>query len=186
MEEIIKIFGVIASLFALYKIIVDVVLARSSKHREECQFSKDYLKDLNEGDVHPFVLEKGFLALTGNIYSMAEIKYLLSYPNPYQMIKYRVSSDEFVEFDANNSSYVWRGKYKKSIIRRSAQIWFMMCYVFFASLAISPLYVNVTKIVKGTPLVVFCVSLGIIAIAYLINFSDFKSARKLIPEGKHI
>ncbi len=42
MEEILKLIGAIASLFALYKIIVDVVLARSSKHREEYQFSKDY------------------------------------------------------------------------------------------------------------------------------------------------
>jgi hypothetical protein len=182
MEEILKLIGAIASLFALYKIIVDVVLARSSKHREEYQFSKEYLKDLNDENIHFFVLEKGFLALTGGNYSVPEIKHLLSYANPSKAISYRSSSENFVEFDGDNSSYMWKGKYKKGIIRRIAPAWFMGCYIATASLAISPVYLKSVEVIKNVPVVVFCVSLGIVAVACLISFEDFKMAKKLMDE----
>ncbi len=64
----------------------------SSNRREEYQFAKDYYQDLNDEESPAFVLEKGFHALTGNSYSIPEIKYLLSFDNPTEMIKYRENS----------------------------------------------------------------------------------------------
>ena len=106
MEDILKVVGALASVLAVYKVFVDVILAKSSKRREEYQFVKDYLDDLEDKDSHPFLLEKGFFALTGDNHTVDEIKYLLSFNNPGKAIKLRSSSGKFIGFDPDDRKYI--------------------------------------------------------------------------------
>ena len=99
MEETIKIVAIFASIFAIYKVVIDVVLARSSRRRDEYAFTKEFISDL-EGDAeHRYTLEKGFFALTGKLYSIEEIKLLLAQTTPSNSIKLRGNSGGFICFD---------------------------------------------------------------------------------------
>ena len=136
MDEALKIIGILASLFAVYKIVVDVVMAKYSNRREEYQFAKDYYKDLNNKATHAFILEKGFMALTGKSYTVPEIKYLLSFDNPGETIKNRANSGKFIEFACEPAVYSWKGKYKNKIIRNIASWLYLGLYIALASVAL--------------------------------------------------
>lgn len=184
MEEVLKVAGAIASVFAIYKILVDVILAKSSKRREEYQFVKDYLDDLEDEESHPFLLEKGFFALTGDNYSIDEIKYLLSFSNPGKVIKLRSSSGKFVEFNCEKQRYNWNGYCEKDLIRKISSTSYMGGYIVLAFIALSPMYLKVLGGWQNYMNIIISISLGMIAIASLLRHEDFKYSTKLMSEQK--
>lgn len=105
MELAVKIVGILVSLFALYKIIIEVVVSRSSKRRDEYDFSKQFISDLDNEDIHRLTLEKGFLALTGKIYTVEEIRLLLNSRDPSLSINERSDAAGFVKFCPDKNKY---------------------------------------------------------------------------------
>ena len=180
MDTVINLIGAAATLFAIYKIVVDVMLARSSKHREEYQFSKDYIKDLNDENVHEFSLEKGFRALTGKTYSVAEIKHLLNYPSPSEAINWRADSGKFLNFNADKNCYEWADRLQSEFKRNHIKKWYLSCYGVFAVLAIFPIYFKGIIVLGNVSVVAFCASTGVIAIGCLLSSIDYDSSRKLM------
>lgn len=180
MEETLKIVGALASLFAVYKIVVDVVLARSTRRRDEYKFTKEYISDLSDGTEHPYTLEKGFFALTGKIYSIPEVKNLLSQPSPSISLSLRADSGVFVQFDEESNKYIWKGKYAKNYIRRYAGNWFFSWYVITASLAILPVYTKGISVFSSLPVTAFSLSLFVVAVSCLIQQSNLSNAKKFM------
>ena len=64
------------TIFALFKILIDVKHKNSAKNKGDYEFSKEFIENLERGDKHPFIKERGFQGLTGENYSVPEIKYL--------------------------------------------------------------------------------------------------------------
>ncbi len=182
MEDVLKIAGAFASIFAVYKVFIDIILAKSSKRREEYQFVKDYLDDLDEEESHPFLLEKGFFALTGDNYSVDEIKYLLSFSNPGKVIKLRSSSGKFLEFDREKQRYNWDGNCKKELVRKISSKCYIAGYIGFAFVALSPMYFKILGGWQNYVNIILSISLGVIAIASLSRHEDFKYSNRLMNE----
>jgi hypothetical protein len=180
MEYFVKIIGTLASLFAAYKITVDVILAKSSKHREEYEFTKNYLLDLNNNEIHPYILEKGFLALSGKYYPVPEIQYLLSMPSPSKAISLRASSGKCLAFDEKRREYQWVGIYRFSIFRKTANIIYVSLYIAFALLAMIPIIFSGIEFKATLPIATYSISFGVVAIASLIYGEDFKAAMNLV------
>ena len=99
MEEVAQVVGIVATVVALYKVFMEVVVFRSSKRRDEYQFSKQFVADLSKTDIHRLTLEKGFLALTGKIYPVEEIQVILSGNEPSLSINERSDAAGFIKFD---------------------------------------------------------------------------------------
>jgi len=180
MEETLKIVGAFASLFAVYKIVVDVVLARSTRRRDEYKFTKEYISDLRDGTEHLYTLEKGFFALTGRIYSIPEVKILLSQPSPSIAISLRADSRAFIQFDEEAKKYIWKGKYTKNYVRKYAGKWFFTWYVITASLAIFPVYTKGVAVLSSLPITVFSLSLFVVAVSCLIQQANLSYAKKFM------
>lgn len=180
MEEALKIVGALASLFAVYKIVVDVVLARSTRRRDEYKFTKEYITDLRKGEEHLYTLEKGFFALTGKMYSIPEVNVLLSQRSPSISLNLRGDSGSFVLFDEESNKYIWKGKYSKKFIRKYAGKWFFSWYVITASLAILPVYTKGTSVLASFPVTAFSASLFVVAVSCLIQQSNLSNAKKFM------
>lgn len=184
MESTLKIIGGIASLFVSYKLVVDVILAKSSKHREDYEFAKKFIDALSNNELHQFVVERGFLALTGKSYSVQEIKHLLSFDNPSKAIKLRASSENFIELHMGISEYVWKGKYTYRVVRMVSTYLYLVGYVIAAVLVMLPFYLKGAETFNSFVLVVFSLSLGCVAIFCLVQHEDFRCARKLMQMQK--
>jgi len=186
MEDITKIIGICVSMFAIYKIVVDVVLSSSTRRRDEYVFTKQYISDFNSNREHIYTLEKGFFALTGKLYSIEEIKLLLSQPKPSYLISQRKSINNFVIFNEQTMQYDWTKRYSKDIVQKHASKWFLICYILTASLALFPIfYTKETSLLTNIPNFLYILSLLVIAISSLVQHSNFDFATQFMKDIKY-
>jgi len=185
MEDITKLVGVFVSLFAIYKVVIDLVLAHSSKRRDEYAFTKQYISDLHTNEEHRYTLEKGFFAITGKLYSIEEIKLLLSQSTPSSSISQRGTISNFVTFSEESQKYSWKKKYDKDIVRKYASTWFLICYIVTASLALIPIYIQGISILSDLSVVTFVISLFVVAVSSLVQHSNFDTAKKFMENIKY-
>jgi hypothetical protein len=153
-ELITKIVALGGSVYAFYKkIIVDFGISKKSQLREEFTFIKEFITDL-KSDTHPFLIEKGYYAITGDSSLTAkEIIYLLSLPSPAQALKKYSISRYYIEFKEatpdKEARVVFRYKYTKRY-RKWIKVFHILVYIFFAVLAVTP--VLFAKDIFGTNL----------------------------------
>ena len=176
-----KIAGVFLSIFTLYKVFIDVVLARSSKRRDEYNFTKKYLEDLSDSSTHPYILEKGFLALTGNNLPVNEIKHLIDLENPTQAIARRASVDFFVKFNKELNNYEWRKKYRTSFYQNYGSTIFLTGYVLSCSTVLFPVFIKGIEIINSLSILCIFTSLIIIALYdyMLTKIGKFQNSSKV-------
>lgn len=136
-----KLITIAGSVFALYKVIAEFVNSKKPRLREEFKFIKEFIADLKP-DTHPFVIEKGYLAITGDATLKAkEITYLLSLPSPAQALKKFSVARKYIEFKEATTNekarVIFLEKYtdnKRTWVKR----WNLCAYIFFATLAFVP------------------------------------------------
>lgn len=137
-----KLVTVAGSVFALYKVIAEFVISKKSRLREEFKFIKEFISDLKP-ETHPFVIEKGYLAISGDSTLTAkEITYLLTLPFPGQALKKYSAARKYVEFKEPSATesgrVVFREKYsesKRTWVKRLN----LISYVIFATFAFAPI-----------------------------------------------
>lgn len=182
MENAVTIVGILASLLALYKIIVEVMVSKSNKRRDEYEFSKQFLSDLKEPEVHRLTLEKGFLALTGRIYRVEEIRLLLSSEDPSLSINERADASSFINFFPDSNGYNWKGIYRRDFSRKYAIKWYYFWYVATALIGLIPIYTKGSAALAEIPMVAFSGSLLTIAVMCLFSAEKYKSAQKIMSK----
>lgn len=173
MDNFLTIIVAIAGIFGIFKIVNEITLSRTSKHRDDYEFTKNYLDDLN---THRFIIEKGFRALTNNNYSVEEIKYLLSQDEPMELIYLRASSKKIVYFDLETQLYIWNGIYKRSWFRKIISELLVMTYTVTAFLAVMLFLLNHDTNLLDLKFFIISISLGFFAVLALIKRSDFNDA----------
>jgi hypothetical protein len=172
MDELPNGIAALATIFAVYKIIADVFLARAVKHRDEYQFTKDFLSDLDQATSHRYVLEKGFRALTGDIYRVEEIRFLLSLDEPSKAIILRSSTKNTLYFNVEQSTYQWKNIYSSACFRWFAKKLFLALYILTSAVALSPFLTSQTaELFRFNPFTSF--SFATIAIFSVIKHTDF-------------
>ncbi len=180
MEIAVKFVGIIAGIFTLYKVIVDVVLAKSMKRRDEYAFTKDFLCDLEKELIHPLIVEKGFLALSGIVLEEPEIRYIMSQDNPSTLIELRRDVSSFLQFNVSNLHYEWNGKYKRYIWQKHGSKIYICTYSMLAFIGLVPLLMDNSQYLTNIPVMIFCVSLLFTAICSLAKHENIKRADKFM------
>lgn len=175
-----NIIGALVSIFAIYKIVSDVVLSRSRKHRDEYEFIKKYINDLNNQTEHIFVLEKGFQAITGQVCSLHEIKFLLSTKNPIEVISQKQSVSAYLVFNRKLETYEWSNFYKKKWAQKYAGKLFLILYCVLAFVSLLPIYAVGKPIFNSLPFVTFIISTFVAAIFFLNKQIDFNTTKEFM------
>lgn len=137
-----KLVTVFGSVFALYKVIAEFVISKKSRLREEFKFIKEFITDLKP-DTHPFIIEKGYLAISGDSTLTAkEITYLLSLSSPAQALKKYSASRKYVEFkeatEKEKAKVIFRDKYTVNK-RKWVKGVNLATYILFATFAFAPI-----------------------------------------------
>ena len=169
---------------ALYQLIVDVIMVKSSNQREQYKFVKGFLEEVNNDEIHPLIIEKGFQAISGKTYSVPEIKYLLSFTNPSDAIYFRSSSSSFVNYDNEKNTYNWKKPYSYKPLNKVLSLLYLLLYIVFAFTALLPILFKGTEILSTMPIALYSVSLGIVSITFLVNHENYKHAIKLMKIQK--
>lgn len=160
-ETIIKISILIFAIFiSIYKLYSDIYLTKKSQCREEYDFAKKFLKEKDE-KLHPFVLEKGYQAISGSSKLTNEtIARLLSLKNCTQIIKNIVFSHFFLNISISDDILLVKFKkpYNVGFIRKIIINFFRLSYCFAFITAFYPIFfIDMFLPIHLVPLIFFSI-----------------------------
>lgn len=115
---------IIGVIFVFYKLFISINYALFLKRIKVYGLTKEFLCDMCNKETHNLIIEKGFLALTGMLCSVKEIKFLLSFESPIFAIEQRISSSCFLKFDDSKNFYIWDSFFKKKFFQKIGPTFF--------------------------------------------------------------
>lgn len=193
-DNILKIIGVFASIIALHKGVLDNSIGKRSQHKEEYELSKKFIAELftddqteNKKEPHPFIIEKGYQAISGERLSHKEIKALLHFPCPSRALKAFYRAGDFIELN-KDESFEYIKKYQSKKSRKRYKIWYYCAYFFYAIIAIFPLVftvlfrINITDLESIIKFVIFIGMFVFLAISQLWQSVKMEFADYIIEE----
>ncbi len=141
-DTIIKGIALVAAVIGLPRIIEELTTMKRSRLREEFKFIKEFISEL--ASAHPFVVEKGYLAISGSDTLTAdEIHYLFSLKSPGQALKKYAKARKYLEFKESTANSAVKIAFRQEYPERMRQ-WLKWLnlggYAFFAILAFTPLF----------------------------------------------
>ncbi len=151
-KTIAAIIGIATTIFVSYKHLQDIFDRKHIKNREEYRFAKEFFDTLvlegqTQKHTHPYVIEKGYQALTGNQFiSKEEMDYLLTLPNPTFSITKYTQARHYLQI-LNNASLIKKptqsliapkAKYSSAYLKKM-KYFYLAIYILFAFIALMPL-----------------------------------------------
>jgi hypothetical protein len=141
---VLQLLAIAAGIVALYKAFQEIFLARKPRLREEFAFAKSFIAELKD-DTHPFLVEKGFFAISGDaLLSAAEIRYILSLSSPSTALRRYLHAREHLVFSLTPQDGKKIIDFKPNLqserIRRLQKRIYLASYAVTAFLAFAPLF----------------------------------------------
>ena len=147
------IIALAGALTAIWKFIIDLPRGLQGSLREEYKFAREFLSDLKfQKDMHPFVREKGYQAVSGGAeLSGAEIEYLLELHGSVQALRKFVSGRQYLEFYTTvaDQKIRFKSKYVSPWSRNWRKSLHAILYFIFSSCAVGPLLLPVFKLLNS-------------------------------------
>ena len=142
-DLLIKTVTVLIGAIGAGKLIYDLSIGKRSRMREEYKFAKEFLEEVSSNkQLHPFLREKGYQAIAGDIQVSAdEIEYLLSLKGPDRALGDYVLGRPYLEHLPNvgNLQIAFRRKYQGAWSRQWRKFLYLGMYVALVFLAFAPL-----------------------------------------------
>lgn len=180
--------GFVASIYALRKAILGFTFFKRSGLRKDFKFTKSFLANLKSN--HPYLVEKGFFAITGDAsLSALEIICLLSLPSPTQALRYYSAAKKYLEIKAENSGHP-KINFRKTYSEKKfwwMKGWYLALYVIFGFAATAPLYFakefSAFKLDLQTEIgliLAWILPMGYLSVAFLLESAKIMGAEKLL------
>lgn len=186
-----KAIGLFGSIFTAYKLLLEVVVHRKTRLREEYKFVKEFLSDIGASSgPHPYLVEKGFAAVSGkDNLTAAEILFFLTQPNPSLSLKrYSEARQRYVEYSQDENRVNFKGKFTDAGKRRWSKISYASGYFCLAALSLVPLFFASNLFGKNWQMAIvfilmFLFAFGPLAILCLLEVIHMTKGEKLV-EGQ--
>lgn len=187
-----KLIALVGSIFTTYKLLLEVVLNRKPRLREEYKFVKEFLADVtSQSQIHPYLIEKGYRAISGKENLTAtEILYLLSQPDPSLALKRYSIARRYVEYSETTQHVNFRSKYSSKKRREKEKIFYSFGYFFSAALAFFPLFFASNLfgrnwLMANEFIFTFLLAFGPLAVLWLFEYSSIVSGEQLVESQQN-
>jgi hypothetical protein len=193
--ELAVIISLVASTFSVRKLFSEAILYRKTRSRDEYKFVKEFLTDITSPESHPYLVEKGFAAISGKDNLTAdEIRFFLSQPNPSLSIKrYSAARQHYVEYSECERRVKFIGKFTDPAKIEQSEKLNGFGYFVFALLSLAPLFF--TSIFASNLfeknwqmaaifIVVFLVAFGPLAFFCLLEVDRITKGKKLVDSQR--
>ncbi|MGF1764823.1 hypothetical protein [Aliivibrio kagoshimensis] len=159
-----KLPTVILTFILVSKHLYDWAKGKTFRLREDYDFAKSFLTDVQDGQLHPYAVEKGYQALAGTPFiSVKEIEYILTLENSVKCLSdYVLATDYLEKLETEGSLQLkFKDKYASNGVRTRRKLWYVGWYLTFSMIAFSPLFMS--KVIDIT----FLQSLYLFVITFL-------------------
>lgn len=166
----------------------DLSIGRKSKLREEYNFAKKFLDDIDDNvEIHPYLREKGYQAIAGDTkISAKEMEYLLSLTSPNEAVKDYVAGRNYLEHLSVSKEYQIR--FKKKYEARWSRKWrmygYLVAYILCVFFGTAPLiFASLLHLQLNDSILLFSVSavvFGPYAWSFLSSGQQIGKASRLV------
>lgn len=148
-DLVIKIATLLLGAIATMKVVYEWLYGKHDRLREEYKFARDFLKDLKDDpDLHPFLKQKGYQAIAGDItLSANEIEYLLELQNSGRALKDYVVGRPYLRHftTATNQKVAFESRYQSGWSRNWRKAMYFILYMTLFMCAFSPILLTDVK-----------------------------------------
>ncbi|WP_419239069.1 hypothetical protein ACN08P_22865 [Photobacterium leiognathi subsp. mandapamensis] len=181
-----KLPALLSAFVVLSKFLYDLASGKRTKLREDYRFAKELLSDIEQGNLHPYAIQKGYQALVGttNI-TTEEIEYILTLKDSPQCLSDYVLARKYLEKieSRGNTLLRFKPKYRSEKKRLALIIWYTFGYCIFAMLVGSPVILSIHFNFSGTVfLLLFAISTSTFALPAWLSL---KEVTRLL-RGQHL
>ena len=181
--------AVVTAVLLPIKFFFEMSSGKSAKLRDDYRFAKEFLKDISDDELHPYLVEKGYQALAGvTDISVKEVEYILTLDNSVSCLRDYVLSKKYLDKLETSGSLKlkFKDKYQSRYSRLWRQIIYFICYSFLAFSALIPLTLDnilgLSKLESLGLLLVTLPTLGIPAWLFLKGTVKISRAQKLVKD----
>lgn len=191
LSTIAQVVALVASAYALYKTMIEFSLAKKPRLREDYEFAKKLLTEVDDS-THPMILEKGYIALTGDKELRAdEIRYFLSVAAPSSSLRKYSFARPLLSFvpakDATSAHLRFSDSFANEKKRSRYNARKLIQYWAAAMLAFAPLIffgvIVKAGLIAALSLTLTCLfAFGILAADSLFDYARALRAEELVQE----
>jgi hypothetical protein len=136
--------GAGAAILAAIKNAADISHLSRAKSREEYKFAKEFFSDCQDASkkVHPFLKEKGLLAIGGDAdIAVSDVEHLLRLKDSPRALKCFAAGREFLNpiSDGGDKRISFKSRYRWKWVRGVIKSWYLIWYFMFCMCAAFPL-----------------------------------------------
>ena len=186
-DSLVKIVALIASALVVFQSFTNIPLNKKAKLRAEYEFSEKLLIDNKWLTMPDYLLEKGYLVMSGIPLKANEIRFLLNMENPLSKFElFQQAKDYLICTTNDDGNYVI--EYNDNYLSKNkaaSKFFYMLAYAFFALLAGTPLIFlnNIIQefgLVSLWGIIFWCIPFGFIAISCVRVYWNFRSAEEIM------
>lgn len=167
MDILIKVIGIIGSIFATYKALVLTLNLRKDNYKKDYEIAEKYLAEELDSK-HDYLVEIGYSAMTGKKLDASLIRYFLSKKDPLKKLSDYHFSLKYIKVNKNSEKNISSlelidevntdEKFKKKKVK------LLIPYAIYALLGLSPL-IFINEIIKNNISIIFIFSIPFLFLA---------------------
>lgn len=186
MEIISKAIAVLVSVFSAYKAFFIIVYQRKERFRSDYEFAEKFMADDKWKTLHDYLLEQGYLALTGKQLEASIIRHFLFQKDPLHLLSYYMKGRKFLIVNRDEEHNILSIVLKDPLNDVDKYKWkkrrILIEYAFFGMISLLPfimLPVFLSNISTIMTMVGWVLSFGVLAYVNLDELSALQAAKKI-------
>lgn len=186
LEIVSKVIALVVSVFSAYKAFFILVHQRKERFRSDYEFAEKFMADDKWKTLHDYLLEQGYLGLTGKQLEASTIRYFLSHKDPLPLFSSYMKGRKFlvVNRDEENTilSIVMKDPLNDANKFKRKRILVLLEYTFFGMISLLPFVffpIFLNNISTFITMIGWVLSFGVLAYINLEELAALQSAKKI-------
>jgi hypothetical protein len=179
-----KIIAIVVSVFSAYKAFFILVHQRKDRFRSDYEFAEKFMADDKWKTLHDYLLEQGYLGLTGKKLEASIIRYFLNQKDPLMLFAEYIKGRSYLivhrDSDKNIISINLKELYNDEKKFRRRKIRVLVQYVFLGMISLLPLVflpIFISNVSTFLTMIGWMLSFGFLAYVHLDDLSAMQAAK---------
>jgi len=190
LDIIIKLVGIIGSIFATYKALVAILNLRKDNYKKDFEIAEKYLAEELDSK-HDYLVEIGYSAMTGKKLDASLIRYFLSKKDPLRKLSDYHFSLKYIKINKDSEKNISSLKLIDEVNTdkkfKTKKVKLLIPYAIYAFLGLLPL-IFINEIIKNNISIIFIFSIPFLFLAgiQIYEATMLNRAKNLCEEMNNI
>jgi hypothetical protein len=188
-ENVSKIIALVVSVFSVYKAFFILVHQRKERFRSDYEFAEKFMAEDKWKTLHDYLLEQGYLGLTGKQLEASIIRFFLLQKDPLPLFSSYMKGRKFLvvnrDEERNILSIVMKDPLTDANRLKRKKIRVLVEYTFFGLISLLPfilLPIFLSNISTFITMIGWVLSFGVLAYINLEELASLQAAKQVVDK----